>query len=1062
LGRLAKTVAPNDGATKVSYTIDGFPEKVTSPTGAVAQTTYDFLGRKVTTTEAVRQTAAAYTTNYAYDTAGRLQTVTSPSGVTQSYTYNAAGETMASVDGAGKTSTTTYDGLGRPTKVTQPGGAYQTSTYDMLSRVTGTAAYASGGGTALTTSATGYDRAGNVLTSTDGRGTSTSFTYDPTGLVLTEKQPTAAGATINTSFGYDLAGNRTRYTDGRGNGFWTTYNSWGLPESTIEPATAAYPNAADRTFTTTYDAAGQAVAVASPGGVSQTYTYDSMGELTAQAGTGAAASTRTRSFGYDLGGRMTSFSAPGGTNTVSYDDRGLPVTIAGPSGNSSFSYTADGSTASRTDAAGTTAYTYDGAGRLATLKNPAAGSDLTYDYDNDSAVSKITYGGTGNARSFSYDGLKRVTADELKTAGGTSIAKIGYGWDANSNETSKTTTNFNGTTTTNTYGYDLADRLTSWNNGTATVGYTYDEAGNRTGNGSTTYTYDQRNRLVSDSAGVGYGYTARGTLSTVNGSSATYTTTSDAFDQAVSQTAAGGTSTYDYDALGRALRTGFAYTGTGNDLAADQNSTYVRDPDNDVVGAASGGSTRLMWTDLHDDVVGQFTATGTALTGSTTLDPLGLVKSTSGMLGNLGYQSEWTDGPTGRVNMAARWYNPGTGQFDSRDTASNSPVPDAVNANQYAYANVNPLTGTDPSGHGFLSRLKNKVTSTISSASSYVSSYASSAYSYASSYVSTAYHATSAYVSHKVAQVRSNTAKLVKKVKHVAKVVRHPRKFIAKVARASKNYVVKKAKAAYRSGKAVLKQTVRTVKATAKVVKDAGKATVKFVKEHKKQIIQIAAVVATVVAAVALGPVGGILVGIAINVAKDAALGDIHSLGDLGKSVAMGAVVSSVGVLTGGAGGVIGSRIATMTASKLGAGILSKTVTGALQGGISNGVSDVADQLLTTGRVNPKQVAQQVALGALVGAVTGGRTKCHSFDPETRVVTSAEGDSKPIGEVKLGDKVLSTDPKTGTTETKPVSVLHHNLDADLADVTVKDAKTGKTDVLHTTWHHPFWNAGKQQ
>jgi hypothetical protein len=32
----------------------------------------------------------------------------------------------------------------------------------------------------------------------------------------------------------------------------------------------------------------------------------------------------------------------------------------------------------------------------------------------------------------------------------------------------------------------------------------------------------------------------------------------------------------------------------------------------------------------------------------------------------------------------------------------------------------------------------------------------------------------------------------------------------------------------------------------------------------------------------------------------------------------------------------------------------------------------------------------------------------------------------------------------------------------LADVTVKDTKTGKASVLHTTWHHPFWNAGTRR
>ncbi|WP_328618748.1 hypothetical protein OHS18_13120 [Amycolatopsis sp. NBC_00355] len=44
----------------------------------------------------------------------------------------------------------------------------------------------------------------------------------------------------------------------------------------------------------------------------------------------------------------------------------------------------------------------------------------------------------------------------------------------------------------NTYTYDLADRLASWNNGVSTVAYGYDAAGNRTQVGSSTYTYDAR------------------------------------------------------------------------------------------------------------------------------------------------------------------------------------------------------------------------------------------------------------------------------------------------------------------------------------------------------------------------------------------------------------------------------------------------------------------------------------------------------------------------------------------------------------------------------------------
>src|SRR5215813_10358531 len=68
------------------------------------------------------------------------------------------------------------------------------------------------------------------------------------------------------------------------------------------------------------------------------------------------------------------------------------------------------------------------------------------------------------------------------------------------------------------------------------------------------------------------------------------------------------------------------------------------------------------------------------------------------MTGNIGYQSDFTENSSGRVNMAARWYNPNTGQFDNRDPASNNPTPNSANADRYTYANGNPLTNTDPTG----------------------------------------------------------------------------------------------------------------------------------------------------------------------------------------------------------------------------------------------------------------------------------------------------------------------------------------------------------------------------
>lgn len=44
-----------------------------------------------------------------------------------------------------------------------------------------------------------------------------------------------------------------------------------------------------------------------------------------------------------------------------------------------------------------------------------------------------------------------------------------------------------------------------------------------------------------------------------------------------------------------------------------------------------------------------------------------------------------------------------------------------------------------------------------------------------------------------------------------------------------------------------------------------------------------------------------------------------------------------------------------------------------------------------------------------------GKGACNSFTPDTRVLM-ADGTSKAIKDVKIGDKVLATDPETGRSE----------------------------------------------
>lgn len=456
---------------------------------------------------------------------------------------------------------------------------------------------------------------------------------------------------IATSFGYDAAGNRTRYTDGKGGRWMTTYNTWNLPESLIEPFTATYNTAAASTFTTAYDADGRPVSQTAPGGVNITTSYDSDGNATGQTGSGAEAATATRSFTFDKDGRILTAptAAAGPQNATSesftYNDRSQLLTVSGTAGASSFGYTGDGLVSSRADASGTSTYAYDTADRLSTINDAASGNTLTYNYNNLDQVSQIGYGTGNNTRSFGYDSLHRVTSDTVQTAAGANVASITYGWDADNNITSKTTTGF-GTSAANTYTYDNANRLTNWNNGTASVAYGYDSNGNRTQVGAATHTYDARDELTSDGTTT-YSYTARGTASAQTGGPAgAISLTFDAFGQNVTA----GPQTYTYDALGRATTTAttgggtrtLSYSGMGNLVAADGGNIYGRDPDGQLVGTGtvgqSTGSGNLTWTDAHTDVVADFTATGSTLTGSATYDPTGKTLGIASVIGSLRYQ----------------------------------------------------------------------------------------------------------------------------------------------------------------------------------------------------------------------------------------------------------------------------------------------------------------------------------------------------------------------------------------------------------------------------------------
>ncbi|EHR51372.1 RHS repeat-associated core domain protein [Saccharomonospora marina XMU15] len=290
--------------------------------------------------------------------------------------------------------------------------------------------------------------------------------------------------------------------------------------------------------------------------------------------------------------------------------------------------------------------------------------------------------------------LGRLATDTVEAPDGTTTASISYDYDDEDQLTTKTTTGLAGAAT-NTYTYDQAGRLTSWDDGTTVHDYEWDAAGNLTRDGPDTATYNERNQLQAH-GDTTYTYTPRGTLISRTTNGTTTTQQFNAFDELVTD----GTTTNTYDGLNRLITTGAAsltYLGTSINVVSDGDGNYTYTPAGTMLGAQHNATPGLAWTDQHTDLIGLIEPTTGETAGSRAYSPFGETLAATGTQPALGYQHQYTNPDNGTINMGARWYQPGTGTFTSRDTTALHPR-DLANANRYAYAAGSPLTRTDPSG----------------------------------------------------------------------------------------------------------------------------------------------------------------------------------------------------------------------------------------------------------------------------------------------------------------------------------------------------------------------------
>ena len=366
-------------------------------------------------------------------------------------------------------------------------------------------------------------------------------------------------------------------------------------------------------------------------------------------------------------------------------------------------------------------YTYDGLNRLSTVvDNRLPGSNTTnYTYDNASNVVTVAYP-NGVTSTITYDELNRLT--ELSTsASGTQIADYRYTLGLTGNRTNATEQS--GRTLQWTYNgiYQLTNESIIGdpaNNGSAS--YTLDPVGNRTAASSTfsgftpvfgSYnpndqlsgeSYDNNGNVIGTANGNSYVYDSENHMIQMVKGTTTISMRYDAFGNRVSKTVttAGVPVTTQYlvddlnptgypqvlDELTGPIGSGVVQRTYSYGLQRISQDQYISGWDLSYYQYDGGGSVRQLTNSLG------------AVTDSYEYDAFGNSFTKQGTTpNNYLYRGEQYDSDFGLYYLRARYYNPATGRFLSRDPEEGKPT-DPKTLHKYLYVGGNPIRFVDPLG----------------------------------------------------------------------------------------------------------------------------------------------------------------------------------------------------------------------------------------------------------------------------------------------------------------------------------------------------------------------------
>ncbi len=324
LNRLSSVQYPAAPAENVTYTYDDASAgnkgigRLTSISKGTLRSDFVYNHQGLLVRKYAQVASVLATTEYAYDLAGNITTITFPSGRIVNYQYNAQGlidaiTTKANASAAQQTLVNNigYLPFGPASNFVYGNGLSHTQTYDQDYRLTATQV----GG--VLSRGYGYDPVNNITSIVNNLNAANNQTYSYDAL---NRLITASGGYGNLGYSYDAVGNRQSEIR---NGSTDTYTY----PSTSNRLQQIVRTSGNRSFT--YDAAGNPQQRTADDNSSQTFTFNKANRLETASVNGSLAATYTYN---PLGQRVMKTLANGTKEIYHYDEAGQLIVVVDGTG----------------------------------------------------------------------------------------------------------------------------------------------------------------------------------------------------------------------------------------------------------------------------------------------------------------------------------------------------------------------------------------------------------------------------------------------------------------------------------------------------------------------------------------------------------------------------------------------------------------------------------------------------------------------------------------------------------------------------------------------------------